>query len=444
MTQESLRIEYVPLASLRHPEKNPRTWTTEAIEQLKESIRRYGVVDPLVINHATNRQGIIVGGNFRAMVLREMGVTTVPVVYVNIPDPEKEAELVIRLNKNIGSFDLSLLAEFDESILKDIGFSSEELDTIFVSPEEPEQFDLEKELAKIGIKEITIKYGDRYDFGHDIGIVMCGDSTIEDDVLKLMDGEKADMVFTDEPYVLDYTKGKKRSKATEGFGYKRDRRYLGTDTLPPYFMARWLANVHKVQKDDFSIISFENWKNLKQMWEEMEKYYKIRNVIIWSVPNRVQGFAAKYKFFDKFDIAVVGTSGDIALNVMPETELLQNDYEAALFATSGHPHWEPYAKGKKYCPTDFIQHAAADEKNSGQGVVFGTKPVEILIPYVKVLTKRGDLILEPFGGSGSTAVAAYKLGRQFRLMEKSPVYTTVILKRLEKLTGRKAEKVGGV
>ena len=236
-------------------------------------------------------------------------------------------------------------------------------------------------------------------------------------------------------------KAKKRSKATEGFGYKRDRRYLGTDILPPDFMARWLANIRKVQKEDFSIISFENWKNLKQMWEEMEKFYKIRNVIIWHVPNRVQGFAAKYKFFDKFDIAVVGTSGKINLNLNPEKELFQNEYEAALFATSGKPHWEPYKKGKKYCPTDFIQHAAADEKNSGQGVVFGTKPLEILYPYIKVLTQRGDLVIEPFGGSGSTGVAALKLGRRCYMMEKSSVYCEIIKRRIEKLLGLKAIKL---
>jgi DNA modification methylase len=266
---------------------------------------------------------------------------------------------------------------------------------------------------------------------------------VEADMLKLMGGEKADMVCTDEPYVLDYTKGKKRHKATEGFGYKRDRKYLGTDTLPPDFMARWLANVDKVRKENFSILSYENWKNLKQMWEEMEKYFKIRNVIVWHVPNRVQGFSAKYKFFDKFDIAVVGTKGNVNLNVAPEEELFQNEYEAALFATVGKPHWEPYEKGKKYCPTDFIEHIAADEKNSGQGVVFGTKPVEILIPFIKVLTKRGDLVLEPFGGSASTAAAALKLGRRCYVMEKSPVYAEVIKVRIQRLTGLKAKKIDG-
>ena len=103
--------------------------------------------------------------------------------------------------------------------------------------------------------------------------------------------------------------------------------------------------------------------------------------------------------------------------------------------------WEGYEKGKKICPTDFVEFRASDEKNSGQGIIFGTKPVEILIPYIKFLTKRNDLIVEPFGGSGSTLIAAEKLKRRCNLMEKSPVYAEVIKNRWEKLTGKKAKKI---
>jgi len=160
------------------------------------------------------------------------------------------------------------------------------------------------------------------------------------------------------------------------------------------------------------------------------------------VPNRVQGFSAKYKFFNKSDIALVGTKGNIALNLEPESdELFQNEYENAIFATSGKPYWEGYKKGKKICPTDFIEHIAADKKSSGQGIIFGTKPLELLIPYIKVLTKRNDLIIEPFGGSGSTLIAAEKMKRRCYLMEKSPVYCEVIKNRWEKLTHIKAKKL---
>jgi DNA modification methylase len=128
-------------------------------------------------------------------------------------------------------------------------------------------------------------------------------------------------------------------------------------------------------------------------------------------------------------------------NEVENDSLLQEEYETALFATSGKPHWESYGKGKKYCPTDFIEYIASDEKSSGQAIIFGTKPVEILIPYIKVLTKRDDLILEPFGGSGSTLIASTRMKRRCYIMEKSPVYTEVIINRWEKLTGLKAKKL---
>lgn len=275
--------------------------------------------------------------------------------------------------------------------------------------------------------------------------LMCGDSTKEKDILKLMNGEKAGFCQTDPPYLLSYLKGGKRhGKATTGFGVKKNRRYLETEELPPNFTDLWMTNIAKIQKPDFSIMVFENPKNLKTIWTALEKYWKYRNTVVWHLPNRVQGFASKYKFFNKHDFAMLGTSGNITLNDDPENEpLLQEEYETALFATSGKPHWESYKKGKKYCPTDFISYKASDEKSSGQGIIFGTKPVEILIPYIKVLTKRNDLIVEPFGGSGSTLIAATKMKRRCYVMEKSPVYCEVIKKRWENLTGLKGVKIDG-
>jgi len=162
---------------------------------------------------------------------------------------------------------------------------------------------------------------------------------------------------------------------------------------------------------------------------------------VWHVPTRTQGFAAKYRFFSKHDIAMVGTSGDVDLNLGAEEELLENEYETALYAISGKPHWEGYEKGKKICPTDFIEFKADDAKHSGQGVVFGTKPIPILLPYIKVLTQRNDLIVDPFGGSGSTLIAAEKMNRRCHMMEKSPVYCEVIKRRFEILTSIKAQKL---
>jgi DNA modification methylase len=442
---EGLSIVYVPIADLKPAPYNPRKWSKEAKEALTESIRRYGFVDPLLVNSTPERKNTIIGGHFRADIAKDLGITEVPVVYIDIADLEREKELCIRLNQNTGEFDWNLLSEFNEDFLKDIGFSSEDLDRVFdLDDVTPEQFDLNHELAKLDITQIDVKKGDVYDL--DSSRIMCGDSTIEADMLKLMDGHKVDMCCTDPPYILDYLHGKKKNGvAVTGFGYKRDRRYLETDSLPDDFTEKWMANVSKVQNANFSILVYENWKNLRTIWNEMEKHWKVKNMIVWHLENRHQNFAAKYKFFSKHDIAMIGASPDTDVEFNHEDELdgLQELYETALFAISGKPQWEPYQKGNKNCPTDFIEFRASDEKHSGQGIIFGTKPTEILIPYIKVLTKRDDLVLEPFGGSGSTLIASTMMKRRCFIMEKSPVYTEVIKKRWEKLTGKKAVKIYG-
>lgn len=431
-------IKYVAVADLIPADYNPRKWNEKQLSDLKESIQKYGFVDPAIVNSSPKRKNIIIGAHMRVMAAKELGIETVPVVYVDIADIEKEKELNLRLNKNTGEFDFSLLAEFDEHFLAEVGFDSEELDNIFDIETATEQFDLDKELKKLNINEIEIKNGDVLDM--DGSRLMCGDSTIEADMLKLMDGHKADLCLTDPPYILDYLNAKRHGKPTEGFGAKKNRKYIGTDELPDNFTELWMANIAQIQKDDFSIIVYEAWKNIRVIWGEMEKYWKVKNMIVWHLPNRNQGYAGNHKFFSKYDIAMVGASpnSNIEYNMEPEEDGLQNEYETALYAISGKPQWEGYAKGKKVQPTDFIDFNAADEKSSGQGIIFGTKPIEILIPYIKVLTKRDDLVVEPFGGSGSTLIAANKMKRRCFIMEKCPIYAEVIRNRWEKMTGKKA------
>lgn len=439
MQNTSLQVLQISISELNPATYNPRKWNKSAIESLTESIKRFGLVDPLIVNGAPSRKNIVIGGHFRLKVAKDLGYKEVPVVYIHIADLEKEKELNLRLNRNTGDWDWDLLSKFNEPFLADIGFSSEELDDVFEFDINPEKFDLEKELKKLKINKIEVQKGNRYQLGENI--LMCGDSTVEEDVIKLMSGEKADMCLTDPPYILDYLKGKKKNgKSNEGFGYKRDRRYLETDVLPPDFTEKWMSNIAKIQKENFSIIVYENWKNLRTIWGEMEKYWRVKNMIVWHLPNRTQGFAAKYKFFSKHDIAMVGATGTVPYN-MEEQEDLQNEYETALYAIRGKPHWEGYKKGKKICPSDFIEFKADDAKHSGQGIIFGTKPIEILIPYLKVLTQRGDIVIEPFGGSGSTLIASEKMKRRCFIMEKSPVYAEVIIKRWEKLTSKKAIKL---
>ncbi len=433
------RTEKRKVAEIMPWEGNPRKISDEQAEQLKRSLEKFNLVEIPAID-MDNR---LIAGHQRVKILLALGRGNEE-IDVRVPNrkltTEEFEEYNVRSNLTTGEFDWEMLANFDESFLSDVGFSSQELDRIFEVEEEPETFDLQKELEKLDINTIEIKKGDIWALGE--SRMMCGDSTIEAEFKKLMGGEKADMCMTDPPYILDYLKGKKKhGEAATGFGYKRDRRYLETESLPDNFTELWMNSVAEAAKPNFAIIVYENWKNIRTIWDEMEKHWKVKNMIVWHLENRHQGFSSKYRFFNKHDIAMVGGSGDVEYNHDPEEAPLQEEYETALYAISGKPQWESYEKGKKNCPTDFIEFRSSDEKHSGQGVIFGTKPTEILIPYIKMLTRRGDLVIEPFGGSGSTLIASTKLKRRCFLMEKSPVYAEVIRKRWENLTGLKATRV---
>lgn len=435
-----LNVKIVKMSELKPAVYNPRKWSEDDLTQLMISIERFGFVDPIIVNGSAERHNVVIGGHFRLAAAAQIGMVEVPVVYTKIPDEQKERELNLRLNKNQGEWDYTLLAEFDESILMDIGFDSEELDTVFdIDIEEPDNFDLTKELEKLDINQVEAKKGDIYQL--DESRLLVGDSTIGADMEKLMNGEKADMCFTDPPYILDYVHAKRGGQPVTGFGAKKNRRYLETEEIPDNFTELWMTNIAAATKSNFSIIVYENWKNLRTIWGEMEKYWKVKNMLVWHLANRHQNFASRHRFFSKHDIAMVGSGGSVEFNQDEEPDGLQEEYETALYAISGSPHWESHRHGNKFIPTDFIEHNADDEKQSGQGIIFGTKPLPILIPYIKVLTKRGDLIVEPFGGSGSTLIAATKLKRRCYIMEKSPIYAEVIMKRWENETGLKRKKL---
>jgi ParB-like chromosome segregation protein Spo0J len=125
--KEIMEVIEVDINLLKPAEYNPRAMDEKEAKDLRVSLDEFGMVEPIVVNKAKGRENVIIGGHQRVNVLKEMGKTKVPVVYVNIPDIEKEKELNLRLNKNLGHWDWDLLANFDEELLKQTGFSEEEL-----------------------------------------------------------------------------------------------------------------------------------------------------------------------------------------------------------------------------------------------------------------------------------------------------------------------------
>ena len=100
-----MEITQIKIADLKPAEYNPRTFSEKALNDLKESISRFGLVDPIIVNAAENRKNVVIGGHFRLKAAQALGHEEVPAVYVNIPDIQKEQEHKVRLNKNLGDWD---------------------------------------------------------------------------------------------------------------------------------------------------------------------------------------------------------------------------------------------------------------------------------------------------------------------------------------------------
>jgi len=194
---------------------------------------------------------------------------------------------------------------------------------------------------------------------------------------------------------------------------------------------------------------FENWRNTHDLWEAIEKYWKIKNLIIWHLPNRHQGFSRPGYFFQKYDIAPL--AGEGVLNEEYEKELddylqekgqkLLDSYEVILYGQKGKSEWGK-RKGTKWAKiSDHITSQAETLKGSGDAVIFGKKPIQILIPYIKILSPRDGIVMEPFAGSGSTIIASEIMKRKCRAIEIEPIYGEIILRRWEKFTGKKAKKI---
>lgn len=202
----NLQIEYVPINFLKPAAYNPRTWDASTISQLTESITQNGFVDPILVNKTPKRKFTVIGGHFRLEVAKSLGYTEVPVIFLNIPDIEKEKMLNIRLNKNVGSWDIEKLREFETGFLAEIGFNSDELENIWDEALDihDDSFDLDEALS--AIKKPGTKLGDLYQLGRHR--LLCADSTDPESVKKLMGGEKAVVIYCDPPFNinLDYNK----------------------------------------------------------------------------------------------------------------------------------------------------------------------------------------------------------------------------------------------
>lgn len=387
-------IVVVNVNDLKPAEYNPRQASESEAEALKESLKRFGFVDPLIVNEAKNRKNVVIGGHFRLKMAKELGYGSVPIVYVNIPDIERERELNLRLNKNLGSWDYNLLANFDEDMLQEVGFSSEELDKIF---------DLslsgDKDPDKVPEKRNTnVKLGDLFELGNHR--VMCGDVSEKANVAALMGEFRANMVFTDPPYNVAY-QGMQNSKQWDSI--ENDNM---SDEVFEEFLSKAFNNYYDFTTPEMAIyichadkshVTFRTaFENCKFEW---------RATIIWIKNSPAFNFAQyKYKHEPIF----------------------------YCFKKGKIPKWY----GDR---TQTTLWEAKKEKGDHPTI----KPVELIETAIKNSSKRQDIVADFFGGSGSTLIACEELNRRCFMMEIAPQYVQVIIDRWEHYTGKKAVKLNG-
>jgi len=383
-----MELSQISIELLKAAEYNPRQSTDTEQENLKTSIERFGLVDPIIVNSAPGRANVIIGGHFRVRVAKSMGMKEVPVVYVNIPDIKKEKELNIRLNKNSGSWDYDLLANFDEDMLKDCGFDSKELDKVFQMDTSAGDDDVPDERPAT-----DIKLGDIYTLGSHR--LMCGDSTRRDAVESLMAGEKADMVFTDPPYNVDY-------------GVSKNPR-------------------HKIRTIENDKQSPEQWKDFCNDLFVIFKEYNNGDIYMWGAPGP-EGMKMRLWLTE--------------MGCHWSATIVWKKQQLVLTPANYQRMYEPCFYGwfnKSSFQGDRTQTEVWEIDRPHDSKLHPTmKPIELCCKGIENSSPREGIVLDCFGGSGSTLIACEKLNRKCRMMEIGPRYCQVIIDRWEKQTGLKA------
>jgi DNA modification methylase len=402
-----MEIRKIPIEKLNPAAYNPRKDLQPGdpeYEKLKRSMQEFGYVEPIVWN---KRSGNIVGGHQRYKILLDMGMQEVDCVVVDL-DETKEKALNIALNKIQGDWDYEkltdLLQELDtgEFDLELTGFDMDEIEDLMTQFHVPGEI-IEDEVPEPPEEPIT-KPGDLWIMGRHR--LLCGDATKKEDVERLMDGKKADMVFTDPPYNIgyDYWDYLDNKEAGE---YKK-------------WCEQWFRIL--VKHSPIILITIGQW-NMK-MWFDIEKPL---GIIAWIARNKTSGskislfsvwepilvYAKKIKKFKRNKADVVE-----GLLVRDEEEFVHDVNKAIEYVKNNCDLVEINNKRQ----TDVELHKCP-------------KQVRLLKELLLRYSSRHALILDVFGGSGTTLIAAEQLSRTCFMMEIDPVYCDVIVQRYINLKG---------
>lgn len=395
-----MKVQNIKIEAIKPYERNTKKHPETQIRNIAESIKQFGFIQPLVLD---NNNEIIIGhGRYFASQL--LGMEEVPCVFVENLTKEQVRKLRILDNKLNES-------EWDEDLLKleieDLDFGDFDVDFGLDFEEEEKQI-IEDEVPKVDDdSEPITQLGDIWQLGEHR--LMCGDSTDKATVEMLMNGNKADMVFTDPPYNVDYSsknaflnevdKGNRIQKNIAGdFGYTDEE--CGEKLWKPAFQ-----NMRDNAKDHCSIyVTMPQGGAHMMMMMMCSASWQVKHELIWVKNNHVLG---RTDYFYK--------------------------HEPILYGWAKTHKW--YGKG------EFDKSIWEIPKPQKSDLHPTMKPIRLIANCLQNNTLENDLVLDLFGGSGSTLIACEQLNRTCYMMELDPKYCDVIIKRWEKLTGKKAVKI---
>ena len=423
MRKENLKLTFVDVNSLKVSTYNPRKWDEAKKEKLKESIKRFGLVDPLIVNSNQNRKNILIGGHFRLAVAKELGYKNVPVVFLDIADVEKEKELNLRLNKNVGEWDIELLKEFDLGVLLNVGFDDGDLSAIWDDclETDDDNFQEEKELAEI--KETDIQLGDMFQLGQHR--LLCADAHDPQNIQRLMGKEKTSFIYCDPIYNIgvSYDKG---IGGNQSYGGKVDDHK--SDAEYREFLKCGIQSALSVANKDLHYFCYCDQKYIG-MVQDLFRELGIENkrVCMWikNGQNPTPGVA----FSKCYEPSVYGTVGSpyLSKSIQNLNEVMNKEIG------TGNRLIDDILDELDIW---LVKRLAGNEYEHST-----SKPPTLHEKVIRRCNKPGDIILDLYGGSGSTLIAAEMLKRRAYLTEIEPRFCQLIINRYEKLTGQKAKLI---
>ena len=416
-------IVHKKIDDLIFAEYNPRQLTDDQYQQLKDSITRFGLVDPVIVNKHKERKDIIIGGHQRVKVAKTMGIEEVPCVEIELTY-EKERELNVRLNKNTGEWDKDVLANnFDIEELLEWGFNEEELSIPELEPEEG----LTDPDAIPEVKEPICEMGQLWMLGEHK--LLCGDATKPEDVKKLFGDDKANLIFTDPPYGVSYT-------GTSGESTKEWDPINGDDLRDEQlyeFLLASFQNLDPYTEEGTAAYVFHASSTQIEFQKALEaSTYRIKQQLIWH-KGMVLSRSDYHWTHEPMFYAVKGKKNCIWYGDRTH-RTIANPEERAYDSLSKKELIAILKQMEEQSTTwEIKKDAAVFYKHPTQ------KPVDLSIRAIKNNTKPGEIVVDTFSGSGSTLMGAECTKRKCLALEYDPVYCDVIITRWEQYTGRKAE-----